>query len=280
MSGTVGKNAGRASGIVGAGDIGADAVDSANIADDAIDSEHYTNASIDNAHIADNAVGLDEMAGGTDGNIISYDASGDPVAIATGNDGQVLTSAGAGAPPVFEDAGGGGSWNVVGTAVADDSATLTVTGIDDTYAVYAFAWSDILPANDGEKFQMRMGDSGGIDTGASDYWGAMHGQKEATSARQADQDESRDYMNLTFSDVGNASGEGCSGYGFLCRSTTGNMKPSFSGNVNWQMTDGTHQAATFHGGRNADIDIDRLLIRIGVGNITSGRFTVWGIAHA
>jgi hypothetical protein len=45
------------------------------------------------------------MAGGTDGNIISYDASGDPVAIATGDDGQVLTSAGAGAPPAFEDAG-------------------------------------------------------------------------------------------------------------------------------------------------------------------------------
>jgi hypothetical protein len=47
------------------------------------------------------------MAGGTDGNIISYDASGDPVAIATGNDGQVLTSAGAGAPPAFEDVSGG-----------------------------------------------------------------------------------------------------------------------------------------------------------------------------
>ena len=27
------------------------------------------------------------MAGGTDGNIISYDASGNPVAVATGNDG-------------------------------------------------------------------------------------------------------------------------------------------------------------------------------------------------
>jgi hypothetical protein len=48
------------------------------------------------------------MAGGTDGNIISFDSSGNPVAIATGNDGQVLTSAGAGAQPAFEDAGGGG----------------------------------------------------------------------------------------------------------------------------------------------------------------------------
>jgi hypothetical protein len=65
MSGIVGKNAGRASGIVGVGDIGADAVDSANIADDAIDSEHYTDGSIDNAHIADNAIDSEHYADGS-----------------------------------------------------------------------------------------------------------------------------------------------------------------------------------------------------------------------
>ena len=52
--------------------------------------------------VADNAITLAKMASGTDGNIISYDASGNPVAIATGSDGQVLTSAGAGAQPAFE----------------------------------------------------------------------------------------------------------------------------------------------------------------------------------
>jgi len=52
--------------------------------------------------IQDNAITLAKMASGTDGNIISYDASGNPVAIATGSDGQVLTSAGAGAQPAFE----------------------------------------------------------------------------------------------------------------------------------------------------------------------------------
>jgi len=57
--------------------------------------------------IADDAITLAKMASGTDGNIISYDASGDPVAIATGTDGQVLTSTGAGSPPAFEDASGG-----------------------------------------------------------------------------------------------------------------------------------------------------------------------------
>ena len=58
--------------------------------------------SVASARLADDSVTLAKMASGTDGNIISYDASGNPVAVATGSDGQVLTSAGAGAPPTFE----------------------------------------------------------------------------------------------------------------------------------------------------------------------------------
>jgi len=65
MSGIVSKNAGRASGIVGAGAIGADAVDGSNIADDAIDSEHYAAGSIDNAHIADDAIDSEHYADGS-----------------------------------------------------------------------------------------------------------------------------------------------------------------------------------------------------------------------
>ena len=83
-------------------DIQADAITGAKIADDAINSEHYTDGSIDTAHIADNQVTLAKMAGGTDGNLITYDASGDPAYVATGSDGQVLTSTGAGSAPAFE----------------------------------------------------------------------------------------------------------------------------------------------------------------------------------
>jgi hypothetical protein len=65
-------------------------------------SSDITDGIISTAKIANDAATLAKMAQGTDGNLISYDASGNPVAVATGNDGQVLTSAGAGAPPVFE----------------------------------------------------------------------------------------------------------------------------------------------------------------------------------
>ena len=67
--------------------------------------------------IQDNAITLAKMAGGTDGNLITYDTSGDPAFVATGSSGQVLTSAGAGAVPTFSDAAAGGtSWQAVKTS--------------------------------------------------------------------------------------------------------------------------------------------------------------------
>ena len=70
-------------------------------------SSDITDGIITTTKIANDAATLAKMAQGTDGNIISYDANGNPVAVATGNDGQVLTSTGAGSPPAFENASGG-----------------------------------------------------------------------------------------------------------------------------------------------------------------------------
>ena len=117
--------------------IGADQITNAKIADDQIDSEHYVDGSIDTAHIADNQITLAKMAGGTDGNIISFDASGDPVAIATGSDGQVLTSTGAGSPPAFEAAAAGGKLLqiqhvlITGTVTSITSSDFTATEVLD-----------------------------------------------------------------------------------------------------------------------------------------------------
>ena len=94
--------------------------------------------------IPDDAIGLAHLAAGTDGQVITYDASGNPVAVGPGTDGQVLTSTGAGSPPAFEDAVSEGtqvkstgesggtkflredgdgtcSWQTVVTTPADDS---------------------------------------------------------------------------------------------------------------------------------------------------------------
>ncbi len=69
-------------------------IDNAHIADDAIDSEHYAAGSIDTAHIADDQVTLAKMAGLTRGSIIYGNASGNPTALAKGSANYVLTSDG------------------------------------------------------------------------------------------------------------------------------------------------------------------------------------------
>ena len=79
-----------------------DQINADKIDDDVINSEHYVAGSIDTEHIADNQITLAKMAGGTDGNLITYDTNGDPAYVATGNATEVLTSNGAGAAPTFQ----------------------------------------------------------------------------------------------------------------------------------------------------------------------------------
>jgi hypothetical protein len=67
----------------------------------------WQGTAIATTYIADDAITLAKLAGGTDGQIITFDADGDPVAVGPGTDGQVLTSTGVGSPPAFEDSGGG-----------------------------------------------------------------------------------------------------------------------------------------------------------------------------
>jgi len=72
-----------------------------------------------NAAVADNAITLAKMAHGTDGELITYDATGAPANVAVGTSGQVLTSGGAGVAPTFQTAAGGGA----DTSLSNLSAT-------------------------------------------------------------------------------------------------------------------------------------------------------------
>jgi len=92
-----------------------------------------TNATgLPTAGLVDDAVTLGKMASGTDGNLISYDTSGNPAAVATGTSAQVLTSNGAGAAPTFQAAAGGsGGWSTV-FKTSDETINEDTTLTDDT----------------------------------------------------------------------------------------------------------------------------------------------------
>ena len=238
-----------------------------------------TAVALDGDDLANDIITLAKMASGTDGNIISYDASGNPVAIATGSDGQVLTSAGAGQPCAFETLPASGSWVLIGTQVASSSASLTQTGLDSTYDCYAVVCSDLVPATDGVAWEFRLGDSGGVDSGASDY--SYHLQDATTAASTSGSSAvstGADSM-IMGNALGSAAGEGYSGTFFLGRPGDATGRPTLAGNAFANSTDGTIRGGTMFGQRLAVITVDRIYGAMTAGNIATGRMSVYGIAH-
>ena len=102
------------------------------LATNAVVTSKITDGTIATADVANNAITLAKMAPGTDGNIISYDTSGNPVAVATGSAGQFLKSAGAGAVPSFATIPVGGiteadQWRLTANFAPDDNNTVFIT---------------------------------------------------------------------------------------------------------------------------------------------------------
>jgi len=151
-----------------------------------VDSSHLVAGSVDDSHIAamaaskltgtitpsDDVVTLAKMAPGTDGNIISYDASGNPVAIATGSDGQVLTSTGAGSPPAFEAAPGGGLVFIAEVNVTSgDAAASFLTSFSATYDDYIVYFDNMQVATDTAIGSVRIAIGGAAKTDSTYAYG-------------------------------------------------------------------------------------------------------------
>ena len=120
-----------------------------------IDSGSIATGAIDEAHIANDAVNFaTHLKAGTDGELITWDASGDPAAVAVGTSGHVLTSGGAGVAPTFQAAGGG---------AAGSSAFLV--GKSGAWATVASGSVVDFSSTSGEGFNTG-GDFGSVETNA------------------------------------------------------------------------------------------------------------------
>jgi|14BtaG_2_1085337.scaffolds.fasta_scaffold03788_2 hypothetical protein len=157
--------------------------------------------------LLDGEITLPKLSSGTDGNIISYDASGNPVAVATGNDGQVLTSTGAGSPPAFEDAAGGGAWNFISAIVASNASSVDFeSGFDDTYDAYMIVGTSIIMHSDGASLQLRTGTGGTPSYATTAYLDHCNESHSASDAYDG-YNNSGDAITL-IRELGTGSGEG------------------------------------------------------------------------
>jgi hypothetical protein len=247
---------------------------------DKITTPAVTDANITSGKIADDAITLAKMAPGTDGNIISYDASGNPVAVATGSAGQVLTSAGAGAPPTFSAAPGGG-WVKISTVTASSSSSVDFDNIASTYKAYAIIGTQIKPANNTVEIQMNFGSDG--TNYAATKTSVYYMQYNRTSG-----DDSTGTIDAGNS-LENATGNQVLAYGLsdnaaFAKSNT--MFAYFGGlaqggyssyNVEFNMygSNSYNYGTKVTGAVIGDVDCVRFVMSSG--NIASGTFTLYGI---
>ena len=122
----------------------------------ALTADDIADGAITTAKINDDAVTLAKFASGTDGNIITYDASGNPAAVSTGSSGQILTSAGAGSPPTFA---AGGGWEFVSTITADNASDIVFESMTTGYD-WSFVGSNMIAKTDTQLFNTLVGIAG------------------------------------------------------------------------------------------------------------------------
>jgi len=100
-------------------------LDTVEITDGAVTTDKLASTININSKISDHNLALNKLAQGTHGQILYYDSAGDLVTLAPGTDGYFLSTAGAGADPVWKSA-------VTGTGVVAYSS-LTTNGLADQY---------------------------------------------------------------------------------------------------------------------------------------------------
>ena len=225
---------------------------------------------------SDDSVTLAKMAAGTDGQIITYDASGNPTAVGPGSDGQVLTSTGAGSPPAFE-AAAGGAWTFIQAQTASDSSYLewTTSQITSTYDIYKLFAYNVHSATDSSHHYLQVDVGAGYVTSNYKYAAAQATYGGGVNAVGSSSDS---FIKLTRDSTGNATGENAN-YEIII------WDPLATDN--WKMIS-THGAVSNQDGEiveyfgaggyfSGQAALSKIKFYASSGNITSGDFYLYGL---
>ena len=237
-------------------------------------------AGIPTASIRDDAVTLAKLAAGTDGELITWDASGDPAAVAVGTATHVLTSNGAGAAPTFQAAAGGAWTEISNTTVTGSPTYVEVTGLTTAYKTYVVLFEGIKPGTDDPTVSgLEVGDSGAYETG-SVYYFVRQNLNSGASTYDGAKGEAFGSMTILESQ-GNAAGEGFSGYMYIWGSDGVEYPKIYSVLVGVDKSSGNGMIGGVCFGQVATVQtVTRLRFKFSSGTIASGEYTLYGINHS
>lgn len=222
----------------------------------------------------------------TDG-VVYYDGSA-LVTTGVGTAGQVLTSNGAGVAPTFQSGGGGtGGLVFLDSQTASNSATIDFTSvITGTYNNYWLIFSGVVPATNTASLTMVVS----TDNGSS--WITANGSYAAgirycayNSSSFSNDNDALERFILLSSELSDTAGTGVSGTGTIFNTGNGgyfaitglcvfNGSSSGGGTTGW-FGDGYDSG----GGGSGQIGVNAIRFLMTSGNISTGTFSLFGIAE-
>jgi hypothetical protein len=200
-----------------------------------------------------------------------------------GTAGQLLTSNGAGALPTFQTfAGSSGQLVLISSTTASASATIDFTGLTSTYQAYMVVISDLVTATDGVSLLVRFGTGGGptYDTG-SNYRYTTQGAYVTGSDNNASASATSIALNIDAAGgtLGNVGGENYSGTITLYNPSNSTSWKKLSAQSAYDGSGSEPAVAHTAGGYMSTTAVTAIRFFASSGNLTSGRFTLFGIKH-
>jgi len=206
-----------------------------------------------------------------------------------GNANEFLQTNGSGVTTWAEAAGG--AMTLIDTeAPSAGASAITLTGIDATYATYFFKGDDLFGSETESIPYLRLGDSGGVDSGGSDYaWAAEDEGMKSTStgtgfaAPVFDRDHSDSQIEMCGGslEVGEQAGEGCHFVGWLHGARATKSYPILHGLLSFNNHSSTLPTqGRFMGSRLTNLTTTSITFLFNAGTIQGGRFSLFGVKDA
>ena len=255
-------------------------VTTAKIVDDAVTTAKIADVNVTTGKIANDAVTLAKMASGTDGNLITYDASGNPAAVATGDSGEVLTSAGAGAPPVMAALPASGSWILLSAQTASSSASISFTSVlTDTYDVYCMTFDGVTQATDAVEINLLFSTDNGSSYRTSAY---SYVYKSFNAGASGDgNSESTSAAVLRLADgLDNSSSDPFSGQVFIFSPTNSAVFTNVTNHTGGSANANTMTSRVGGGTIQVAEDNDAVQVLASSGNLAAGTIRLYGIVNS
>jgi len=211
---------------------------------------------------------LSMMADGTDGNLITYNASGVASAVSTGSSGQVLKSAGAGSAPSF---GASGGYTFVQELTASSSSDLKFEGLsgDFDYKIIAKKLNNSADAH----IDVELGASTTYITANYQYEVFKAQQDAMTSAGNDGSGQSA--MRITIATMGAGAGEVVDGYFEFFNLADSSEFASMFGHYLSEDAGGTEHMLLVAGRYEVDAALTDIKFKPSTGSFTDGKLALF-----